>query len=264
MNDGTKVSAAIIIIGDEILSGRTRDQNTSYIASHLSAIGITLCEVRIIPDIDIRIVDTVNSLRARYDYVFTTGGIGPTHDDITADSIARAFSVPIDVDDRALNMMRKRYKEEDLRGERLRMARIPAGAELIENSISHTPGFMLENVIVMAGIPDIMQVMLDSVLPKLRSGRPFLTMTIRVIAPESQIAVPLKEVQKLFDDLTLGSYPFFENNELGAHLVLRSTNNSSLTTARDMLMTKLRDDQLDPRIVEVSGGGDDVGENLSD
>ena len=264
MNDRTKVSAAIIIIGDEILSGRTRDQNTCYIASHLGAIGITLCEVRIIPDIDTWIIDTVNSLRARYDYVFTTGGIGPTHDDITADSIARAFDVPIDIDERALDMMRKRYKEEDLRGERLRMARIPAGADLIDNSISHTPGFMLDNVIVMAGIPDIMQVMLDSVLPKLRSGRPFLTMTIRVIAPESQIAASLKAVQKQFDDLTLGSYPFFENNQLGAHLVLRSTNENALTAARDMLMTKLRKDQLDPRIVEICRSRDDAGEDLSE
>ncbi len=264
MSDQNKVTAAIVIIGDEILSGRTRDQNTSYIASHLGAIGITLCEVRIIPDIETRIVETVNSLRVQYTYVFTTGGIGPTHDDITADSIARAFEVPIDINERALNMMRQRYKEEDLRGARLRMARIPAGAELIENSISHTPGFMLENVIVMAGIPDIMQVMLEAVLPNLRSGQPFLTMTIHVIAPESQIAVPLKEVQKQFDDLTLGSYPFFENNQLGAHLVMRSTNIASLTVARDMLMTKLRDGQLDPRIVEVSGSCDDVGEDLSE
>ena len=264
MSDQNKVTAAIVIIGDEILSGRTRDQNTSYIASHLSAIGITLCEVRIVPDIETWIVDTVNSLRVQYDYVFTTGGIGPTHDDITADSIARAFDVAIDIDERALDMMRKRYKEEDLQGERLRMARIPAGANLIDNSISHTPGFMLENVIVMAGIPDIMRVMLDSVLPHLQSGQPFLTMTIRVIAPESQIAVPLKEVQKQFDDLTLGSYPFFENNQLGAHLVLRSTNDTSLAAARDLLMSKLRNDQLDPCIVEVSGGRDDVGEDLSE
>ena len=264
MSDQNKVTAAIVIIGDEILSGRTRDQNTSYIASHLSAIGITLCEVRIIPDIDTWIVETINSLRVKYDYVFTTGGIGPTHDDITADSIARAFDVAIDIDERALDMMRKRYKEEDLRGERLRMARIPVGADLIENSISHTPSFRLENVIVMAGIPDIMQVMLDSILPSLRSGRPFLTMTIRVMAPESQIAVPLKSVQKHFDDLTLGSYPFIENNQLGAHLVLRSTNDTALTAASDMLMSKLRNEQLDPRIVEVCRGRDDMGKDLSE
>ena len=259
-----KVTAAIVIIGDEILSGRTRDQNTSYIASHLGTIGITLCEVRIIPDIEPTIIDTVNTLRAQYDYVFTTGGIGPTHDDITADCIARAFGVPIDIDDRALEMMRKRYREEDLRGERLRMARIPAGAELIDNPISHTPGFMLENVIVMAGIPDIMQVMLDCVLPQLRTGLPFMTMTIRVIAPESQIAVPLKEVQSQFNDLLLGSYPFIENNQLGVHLVLRSTSQSALSTASELLMNKLRAEKLDPRVVEISGSGDDVGKDLSE
>ena len=262
--DTDRVTAAIIIIGDEILSGRTRDQNTSYIASHLGTIGITLCEVRIIPDIESTIIDTVNTLRAQYDYIFTTGGIGPTHDDITADSIARAFSVPIDIDDRALEMMRNRYREEDLRGERLRMARIPAGAELIENPISHTPGFMLENVIVMAGIPDIMQVMLDNVLPRLRTGLPFRTMTILVIAPESQIAVPLKEVQNQFENLTLGSYPFFENKQFGAHLVLRSTSRLALAAASELLMSKLRAEQLDPRIVEISGSGDDVGKDLSD
>ncbi len=261
MNDDKQITAAILIIGDEILSGRTRDQNTSHIASKLSSTGITLCEVRIIPDVEIQIVESVNTLRARYDYVFTTGGIGPTHDDITADSIARAFGVPIDVDDRALEMMRKRYREEDLRCQRLRMARIPAGAELIENSISHTPGFMLENVIVMAGIPQIMRAMLDCILPCLRSAEPFMTVTIRVFAPESQIAIPLKELQQQFDDLMLGSYPFFEHNRLGADLVLRSTNSSSLSEAKILLMAKLGSDKLDPRIVEVCGSSDDVGED---
>ena len=251
MSDIDEVTAAIIIIGDEILSGRTLDQNTKYIASQFSITGITLSEVRIIPDIKSRIIDAVNTLRAQVDYVFTTGGIGPTHDDITADSIAEAFDVQIDIDERALEMMRKRYKKEDLCGERLRMARIPSGAALIDNPISHTPGFILENVIVMAGIPDIMQVMLDNVIPNLRTGLPFKTLTIRVIAPESLIAIPLKEVQNQFDDLTLGSYPYIEKSVLGAYLVLRSTSQSSLTTARDILLERLRTEGLDPRIVEI-------------
>lgn len=251
MTDMNKVTAAIIIIGDEILSGRTPDRNTSYIAKHLSTIGITLCEVRIIADIETVIVDTVNHLRTNYDYVFTTGGIGPTHDDITADSIAVAFRVPIDIDRRAVEMMRQRYHEDELHGDRLRMARIPMGSDLIENPISHTPGFMHENVIVMAGIPEIMQVMLDFVTPKLRKGLPFITLTVRVITPESQIAMILRDIQENFSGLSLGSYPFFENNELGTHLVLRSTKEPLLLEAQDMLIQRLQNERLDPKIIRT-------------
>lgn len=249
MTETRKITAAIIIIGDEILSGRTSDLNTGYIARHLGTIGITLCQVRIIADIENEIVETVNELRQNHDYLFTTGGIGPTHDDITADAIAKAFEVPIDIDQRALEMMRQRYSEEDLQGDRLRMARIPHGSKLIENPISHTPGFMHKNVIVMAGIPEIMQVMLDAVTPGLRTGSPYQTITVRVLTPESQIAATLKEVQAQFLDLTLGSYPFFENNELGSHLVMRSTNKASLIEASEMLVLKLQEIELDPRIV---------------
>ncbi len=250
MSEPEIITAAVIIIGDEILSGRTCDLNTSYIARHLGSIGIKLCEVRVIADIESHIIHTVNELRSRHDYVFTTGGIGPTHDDITADSLAKAFGVPIDIDERALAMMRQRYSKGELQGERLRMARIPEGAELIDNPISHTPGFMLGNVIVLAGIPVIMQVMLDAVTEKLRKGTPFLTLTIRVIAPESQIATSLRTVQDQFSDLSLGSYPFFEDGQLGTHLVLRSTRQSSLSSAKIMLIRQLENDQLDPRIVD--------------
>jgi molybdenum cofactor synthesis domain-containing protein len=245
-----KITAAILIIGDEILSGRTVDQNTSYIAKHLGSIGITLCEVRIIADIEAEIVSTVNELRTRHDYLFTTGGIGPTHDDITSDSIARAFDVPIEIDERAVEMMRQRYSDDELQGDRLRMARIPIGSELIENPISHTPGFIHDNVIVLAGIPAIMQVMLDFITPKLRKGNPFLTLSIRVVTPESQIATTLKEVQNHFSDLSLGSYPFFENDVLGTHLVLRSAHKQSLAKAKEMLMTKLIDNNLSPHIIK--------------
>ena len=165
------VSAALLIIGDEILSGRTKDKNIGYIAEYLTAIGIDLREVRIIPDVEAEIVDAVNVLRRRYDYLFTTGGIGPTHDDITADSVAQALGVGIDIDPRAVALLQERYAAHELTEARLRMARIPAGAELVENPISRAPGFIIENVIVMAGVPSIMQVMLDAVSPRLAKGK---------------------------------------------------------------------------------------------
>ena len=238
MNDVESVTAAVIIIGDEILSGRTVDKNSNFIAKHLVKLGITLRQVSIIPDIESEIVDTVNTFRKCYDYVFTTGGIGPTHDDITADSIARAFNTGIDVDIRALDMMRKRYKESELHGDRLRMARIPKGADLIENQISQTPGFMLENVIVMAGIPKIMQIMLENVTPKLRTGPRVKSLTVRVIVPESQIATILREVNEQNTELSLGSYPFFENDQIGSNIVLRSTNHLALLSGEKLLFQR--------------------------
>jgi len=164
------VTAAILVIGDEILSGRTKDKNIGHIAEYVGALGIDLREVRVVPDEEDEIVAALNALRARYTYVFTTGGIGPTHDDITADSVAKALGRTIDVDPRAVALMRERYAEGELNAARLRMARIPEGAELIENPISKAPGFMVENVIVMAGVPSIMQAMLDAVAPRLRTG----------------------------------------------------------------------------------------------
>src|SRR5215208_3574588 len=164
------VTAALLVIGDEILSGRTKDKNIGYIAEYLSNIGVDLREVRVVPDEEEEIVAAVNALRSRHAYVFTTGGIGPTHDDITADAIAKAFGVPIGIDERARAMMLERYKPEDLNEARLRMARIPHGADLVDNPISRAPGFKLGNVVVMAGVPSIMQAMLDSVAPMLSTG----------------------------------------------------------------------------------------------
>src|SRR5215212_9565766 len=172
------VSAALLVIGDEILSGRTKDKNIGYIAEYLTNIGIELREVRVVPDVDDEIVAAVNALRARYTYLFTTGGIGPTHDDITADSVAKALGVAIDVDPRAVAMMRERYKPEDLNEARLRMARIPHGADLIDNPISRAPGFRIANVIVMAGVPSIMQSMLDNVAPTLETGARMIVETV--------------------------------------------------------------------------------------
>ena len=169
------VTAALIVIGEEILSGRTRDENISHIARYLNDIGIALREVRVVRDIEAEIVAAVNELRARYTYVFTTGGIGPTHDDVTTDAIAKAFGVEVAMDPRAVEAMRQGYSALELTPARLRMARIPQGAELIDNPVSSAPGFMLGNVIVMAGIPRIMQVMLDAVAPRLKKGRPMLS-----------------------------------------------------------------------------------------
>jgi molybdenum cofactor synthesis domain-containing protein len=164
------VTAAVLIIGNEILSGRTKDANLPWLAERLNAIGIRVMEARVVPDIPEAIMAAVNETRSRFDYVFTTGGIGPTHDDITADSIAKAFGVGIDVDERARAMMLERFRPEDLNEARLRMARIPHGADLVDNPISRAPGFKLGNVVVMAGVPSIMQAMLDAVAPTLSTG----------------------------------------------------------------------------------------------
>ncbi len=234
------VTAALIIIGDEILSGRTKDENIGYVADYLTEIGIQLREVRIIGDDETHIVETVNGMRASHTYVFTTGGIGPTHDDITADSIAKAFGVGIDIDERALAQMRERYSADKLTPARLRMARIPDGAELVDNSVSLTPGFMIENVIVMAGVPRIMQVMLDAVTPRLRTGAKMLTRTIRVEQPEGDVAPGFGRLQAEFADVTMGSYPFFEKGRLGTNLVLRSTDEDLLGRAFDATLQMLQ------------------------
>lgn len=230
---GDIVTAAMIVIGDEILSGRTKDKNIGYIAEHCTSIGIQLREVRVVADVESEIVEAVNSLRARNTYVFTTGGIGPTHDDITADSIAAAFGVPIDVDPRAVEIMAPYYAERglDFNEARMRMARIPEGAELIANAVSNAPGFMLENVIVMAGIPKVMQMMLDDVTPRLRTGKKMQSVTIQLARAESEISALLGAAQDHWPDVSMGSYPFFENGKFGTNLVLRATDDARLAGA---------------------------------
>lgn len=226
------VTAGILVIGDEILSGRTKDRNIGYIAEYLTGIGIDLREVRVVPDIEDEIVSAVNALRARYTYVFTTGGIGPTHDDITADSIAKAFGVPIHVDPRARAMLLEYIKPEDLNEARLRMARIPAGAELVPNPVSKAPGFWIGNVIVMAGVPTIMQAMLDQVAPKLRTGVQVLSETVRANAREGDIGGPLKLIAETHPDVTIGSYPFLdEDGRPNSNLVVRSRDPEKLAEA---------------------------------
>jgi molybdenum cofactor synthesis domain-containing protein len=235
------VTAAILVIGDEILSGRTKDKNIGYIADYLTNIGIQLKEVRVVLDEEAEIVEAVNALRGRYTYVFTTGGIGPTHDDITADSIAKAFGVGIDVDERALAPMKAYFERRgvELTPARLRMARIPFGAELVENSVSIAPGFMLGNVIVMAGIPSIMQVMLDAAAKYLRTGKKMLSSALDLHRPEGEIAGMFEALQKRYPDVPMGSYPFIRDSKPGTQLVLRSTDANRLAAADAELRTEL-------------------------
>jgi molybdenum cofactor synthesis domain-containing protein len=225
------VTAALLVIGDEILSGRTKDKNIGTIADHLTGIGIRLKEVRVVPDEEEEIVAALNAVRARYDYVFTTGGIGPTHDDITADAVAKAFGVSIDVDERAVNMLLERIAREDLTEARLRMARIPAGADLVPNSVSKAPGVFIGNVIVMAGVPRIMEAMLAAVTPRLRTGAKLMSATIDARTREGDVAPVLTATQKAFPDVPMGSYPYETDGRYGALLVLRSVSQARLEEA---------------------------------
>jgi molybdenum cofactor synthesis domain-containing protein len=230
------VTAAVLVIGDEILSGRTKDKNIGYIAEYLTALGIELREVRVVGDEEAEIVTAVNALRARYDYVFTTGGIGPTHDDITAESIAKAFGVPIDHDPRAVKILRERLAQtgSELNAARMRMTRIPAGAELVLNKVSAAPGFWLGNVIVLAGVPSIMQVMLDGVAAKLKTGVRILSETVRADAREGDIGTPLGEIAKAHPGVAIGSYPFFdEARGPNTNVVLRARDPQQLAAAKD-------------------------------
>ena len=216
------ITAAILVIGDEILSGRTKDKNIGYIAEYCTNIGIDVKEVRVVPDEEAEIIAALNALRTRYTYVFTTGGIGPTHDDITADCVAKAFDVSIGEDPRALALMMERYKPEDLNAARRRMARIPAGAELVHNPISKAPGFRIGNVIVMAGVPMVMQAMLDNVAPTLDTGVKMLSQSIAADGlPEGIYGTPLGEIAARHPGLSIGSYPSFKDGSFSNQIVVR-------------------------------------------
>ncbi len=222
------MKAALIIIGNEILSGRTQDKNLSYLANWLNEIGIQLSEVRVIRDEEKAIIDTVNHLRSEYDYVFTTGGIGPTHDDITSLSIARAFGVELEINDKALAILKEYYKDGELTEARMKMTMIPVGAELVDNPVSKAPGFKMDNVFVMAGIPSIMQGMLEGARRFLKGGDVVKSMSIDVFTPESNVAQALTDLQKKYDDVEIGSYPFSKDNRFGTTLVMRSSNEKRL------------------------------------
>ncbi|MCF6444434.1 molybdopterin-binding protein [Nereida sp. MMG025] len=230
-------TAAMLVIGDEILSGRTRDANMHYLAGELTKVGITLGEVRIVSDDADAIVGAVKSLSDRFDTVFTSGGIGPTHDDITADCIARAFGASIDVRDDARALLAAHYKRagSELNEARLRMARIPDGAKLIDNPVSVAPGFTLENVHVMAGVPSVFQAMVASVLPTLTGGAPLLSQSLRINRGEGDIAGPLAALAQRYTELSIGSYPFQKDGAFGANIVIRGTDGAQI----DAAMTEL-------------------------
>ncbi|PCH98932.1 MAG: competence/damage-inducible protein A [Rhodobacteraceae bacterium] len=223
-------TAAMIVIGDEILSGRTRDSNLHYLAKQLALVGIDLQESRIVLDVSNDIIDATNALRSRYTYVFTSGGIGPTHDDITADSIAAAFEVSIDVRADARAILATNYKDPDkeLTQARLRMARIPDGATLIDNPVSRAPGFSVENVHVMAGVPAVFEAMLDGLLPKLGAGKRVLSHTVHTNMKEGDIANPLGAIARENPDVSIGSYPYYKDGTFGCNLVVRSTEQNRL------------------------------------
>jgi molybdenum cofactor synthesis domain-containing protein len=214
MGDATSeiITAGILVIGDEILSGRTKDKNIGYIAEYLTSIGIDLREVRVVADDENAIVEALNALRVRYTYVFTTGGIGPTHDDITADSVAKALGVAIDYDPRAVALLEAHFARMGtaVNEARMRMARVPAGARLVPNKISAAPGFWIGNVIVLAGVPSIMQAMLDAVAPELRTGAKILSDTVRADCREGDIGTELGDIAKAYPEVMIGSYPFVD------------------------------------------------------
>jgi len=246
VTDQAIVTAAALVIGDEILSGRTADRNINYLAKHLTSVGIRLAEVRIIADDRSAIVAAVNELRARYTYLFTTGGIGPTHDDVTAEAIANALGVDIGIDARALETLRAYFAKRGVEATpaRLRMARIPHGATLVRNAISVAPGFMIANVIVLAGIPEVMQVMLDDVTPRLATGSKLQTQTIKLTRAEGDVADLFAAHQQTFPDVAMGSYPSFSDGRVSTQLVLRSTDSARLLEARDSLLSKLKSSGL--------------------
>jgi molybdenum cofactor synthesis domain-containing protein len=237
----TIVTAAVLVIGDEILSGRTRDANISVIATHLTAIGIDLSEVRIVGDNEADIVAAVNVLRSRYTYLFTTGGIGPTHDDITADAIGKAFGVAVNVDPRAVAVMKPAYEKRglELTPARLRMARMPAGSELIHNTVSAAPGFMIGNVIVMAGVPAIMKAMLEAATQHLRMGQIVNAVSLVLQHPEADIAELFAAHQAAYPDIAMGSYPAFVDGGYRTELVLRGRVRQRLERAAAELCQKL-------------------------
>jgi molybdenum cofactor synthesis domain-containing protein len=239
------VTAGLLVIGDEILSGRTKDKNIGYIAEYLTTIGIDLREVRVVGDVEDEIVAALNALRGRYTYLFTTGGIGPTHDDITADCVAKAFGVTIDYDPRAVAIMKERFDAmgTTMNEARMRMTRIPAGAELVLNKVSAAPGFWIGNVIVMAGVPSIMQAMLDYVAPKLATGAKMLSETVRADAREGDVGSELGVVAKAHPDVMIGSYPFMDERGPNTNIVVRARDAGKLAAAKaavEEMLVKVR------------------------
>ena len=234
-------TAAVLVIGNEILSGRTQDANLGWLAGRLVDLGIRLREARVVSDVEAEIVDAVRALSARYTYVFTTGGIGPTHDDITADSIAKAFDVPIDRDPEAVRRMEQRYGVGKVNEVSLRMARIPQGAALIDNIVSAAPGFRIGNVFVMAGVPAIMRAMFDGVAPTLTGGAKMLQRIVTCGLAESMLANPLAHIQSRYPTTEIGSYPFYRRGGFGVSLVARGTDAAILDHVEAEIVAAIKD-----------------------
>ncbi len=241
------VTACLLIIGNEILSGRTQDKNLAYLASRLNEWGIRLTEARVIPDVADTIVSTLNEVRGNFDYVFTTGGIGPTHDDITSECVARAFGLPHGEHPEARAIMEAYYPPGQLNEARLRMTKTPEGAQLIENPISKAPGFQVENVFVLAGVPAVMQVMVDGLKNRLHGGAPVKSRSVKVALPEGKVAAGLGALQEQYPSVEIGSYPYHDQTGYGTRLVLRGVDEDVLATVAA---------QLDALIMALGASGE--------
>ena len=248
-----EVTACVIVIGNEILSGRTQDANLAYLGQGLNEIGIRLVEARVIPDVEATIVDTVNAARAAHDYVFTTGGIGPTHDDITAAAVAKAFGVALIRHPDALALLEEQYRNStlELNEARRKMADVPEGATLIENPVSAAPGFRMENVFVLAGVPAICQAMFDGIKGGLTGGPPVLSRTITSAVPEGTLAADLGAVQADYPEVDIGSYPYYRSGAYGVSVVLRATDEPRLDAAADAVRDLIRSHGAEPRDGEL-------------
>ena len=236
MTKNKKVNAAIVIIGNEVLSGRTKDTNTSTIALWLNSIGVSVKEVRVIPDIEKTIIDTVNEVRKRNDYIFTTGGIGPTHDDITAESISRAFNLKYEIHKEAFKILELYYKPGEFNDSRQKMVWMPKNAKLILNPTSGAPGFYVENVFCLPGVPSILKSMLGGLTNKIVGGKPILSLTISLRTVESEIANSLTKVQDDNQDVEIGSYPFFQAGKLGVSIVIRSEDQTKIDNCNSQVL----------------------------
>ena len=244
-------TAGLAVIGDEILSGRTQDRNIAQVAAWLNVQGIRLGEVRVVPDVQERIIEAIDELRSRYDYCFTTGGIGPTHDDITVDAVASALGVSVVIHPDARAILERYYVDKGgLNEGRLRMARVPEGAELIPNHMSGAPGIRIGNLFLMAGVPHITAGMLDALTGTLEGGRPLVSVTVGAFAPESEVAEMLREVEAATEGVAIGSYPFFKEGRVGSNFVVRSEEEALAERVADVLAGKLAEAGYEP----VAGG----------
>ena len=245
MNKNTKVNAAILIIGNEILSGRTQDTNTSTLATWLNSIGVKVEEVRVIPDIEKTIIETLNTLRSTYDYVFTTGGIGPTHDDITAESVSKAFGLKYEIHKEAYKILEAYYKAGEFNEGRQKMVWMPENANLILNPTSGAPGFNVENVFCLPGVPSILKSMLGGLTNRIVGGKPILSLTISLRTVESEIANSLTKVQDNNKDVEIGSYPFFQAGKLGVSIVIRSEDQFKIDNCNSQILEFVNEKKIE-------------------